>query len=140
MCTNLTATAASDARREAIGSYTPWLIVNHLAPSIDAHDKLLADILQCFQNIDDEELQTHTSYPMLLDISGQLAKMLGNEELAASQNGKAEMIYQMRAWLTQYRNFVNWLFKPEGKLSGERLRWAVSHFEDLEFMFSALGL
>jgi hypothetical protein len=97
-------------------------------------------MLQCVQNIDDEGVQTHISYPMLLDISGQLAKMLGNEELAASQNGKAEMIYQMRAWLTQYRNFVNWLFKPEGKLSGERLRRAMSHFEDLEFMFSALGL
>ncbi|KAJ7349424.1 hypothetical protein DFH08DRAFT_936266 [Mycena albidolilacea] len=45
--------------------------------------------------------ETHISYPMLLDISGRLAKMLGNEELVASQNGKAEMFYQMRAWLTR---------------------------------------
>ncbi|KAJ7474732.1 hypothetical protein FB451DRAFT_1088372 [Mycena latifolia] len=135
VCTNSVAADASEARRKAIASYSPWSIVNHLASSIDAPDKLLADILQCAQNIDDEGLQNILFYPMFLDMSGRLAAMDGNKELATTQREKAELFYQMRAWYTRDKNFVKWLFEPEESMS-DRLRWAVSHFEDFQHMLN----
>ncbi|KAJ7051202.1 hypothetical protein C8F01DRAFT_1176197 [Mycena amicta] len=135
VCTNLAATSASDARRNAIASYNPVAMVNFLASSIDTREKLLADILQCIQNIVDEDLQAHLYYPMLLDITGRLAQMIGNQQLAENQKQKAEMFYGMRPTTLRYKNFVKWAFEPEETLL-ERLHWAKSHFEEFEDMLS----
>ncbi|KAJ7886661.1 hypothetical protein B0H13DRAFT_2044029 [Mycena leptocephala] len=135
VCTNLAAVEASDARRMAIASYKPLAVVTHLAGSIKAREKSLADILQCVQNFDDEGLQSHLYYPMMLDICGRLAGMVGNQPLAETQKQKAEMFYGMRPTVTRFKNFVKWLFESEEKLR-ERLHWAVSHSKDFEDMLN----
>ncbi|KAJ7763144.1 hypothetical protein DFH07DRAFT_738990 [Mycena maculata] len=125
VCTN-PVSDASESRRMAIASYAPWTIVNHLAASIEAPNKLLVDLEQCLQNVEDEGLQSIVCYPMLLDLCGRLAGIVGNQTLADDLRGKAEMFYQMRAWYTVPKNFVEWVFEP---LEGipERVRWAASH-------------
>ncbi|KAJ6555176.1 hypothetical protein DFH09DRAFT_1165719 [Mycena vulgaris] len=133
VCTN--PPDGSDQRRMAIATYTPSTLATHLSASIDAPEKLLADMLQCVQMYVDEELQSMLTYPMLLDISGRLAGMVGKKELADKQKRDAEMFYQMRSWYTRDRNFVKWVFEPAEGMA-ERLHWAVSHLEEFEHMLS----
>ncbi|KAJ7080640.1 hypothetical protein B0H15DRAFT_787079 [Mycena belliarum] len=133
VCTNLAALALSDSRRVAIQSYTPWSLVNRLESSIDKPDKLFADMVLIVRVFDDEGLQSLASYPMVLDLAGRLAKMLGKQTLADKQTQNAEMFYQMRPWYTQLKKFVDWLFGPEGSMP-DRVRWAVSHFEEFEYL------
>lgn len=82
VCTNSATADASDARRLGIAAYSPGSVVIHLELSIDTPKKLLADMLQCVQNFDDEGLQNILLYPMFLDLSGRLASLVGNKVLA----------------------------------------------------------
>jgi hypothetical protein len=111
-------------------TYGPWPLVNHLAQSVPVEQKL-TDMLQCVRNVEEEGLQSTMQYPLLLDISGRLAGLVGNQALAATQQRNAKMFYQMRSWYVTDSNFVKWVFEAEEGMM-ERVRWAVSHFEEFQ--------
>ncbi|KAJ7141135.1 hypothetical protein C8R44DRAFT_866782 [Mycena epipterygia] len=116
--------AGSDDRRRALASYTPGSFTVFLAKYIDNPRHLLTHTIRCIQDFEDEAMQSHPVYPMVLDIAGRLWGMVGNAQLADSQRRKAGMFYDMRASESS-RKMVEYLFEPEEGMA-DRLHSAVS--------------